>query len=277
MAQENLKFIHLTDTHMNAAGKQDGLFSKVHMADNVRKVFKHAKESGVKPAFVLITGDLSHEGDSADYAYIRTVLDECSELIGAPVHVVLGNHDHRGPFREGYLMESSSEEPYFYSFMYDGLRLIGLNTQIPGSHSGELDERQLGWLEAQLKEPAPRGTIVGIHHPVLAIEGMPGDHLLKNREAFGNVIAGTDVIGVMAGHVHSNNVGTFRGICAVAASGTAFAGELADPDTYAMVNAVSYNVVSVNDGEGITVRTVEIPTAREELVRFPISLLAAQH
>ncbi|MBB6694042.1 metallophosphoesterase [Cohnella xylanilytica] len=272
-----MKFIHLTDTHMNAAGKQDGLFAKVHMADNVRKVINHAKESGIEPAFVLITGDLSHEGDAADYAYIRTVLDECSERIGAPVHVVLGNHDHRGPFREGYLMEAPSEEPYYYSVMYGGLRLIGLNTQIPGDHAGELDERQLSWLSEQLKEAAPQGTIIGLHHPVLSIEGMDGSHLLKNRAVFGDLIAGTDVIGVLAGHVHSNNVGTFRGICAVAASGTAFAGERADPDTYAMVNAIGYNVVSVNAGEGITVRTVELPTGREELVRFPIALLAAQH
>jgi len=271
-----IKFVHLTDTHMNAPGK-DGQFAKFNLADKVEKVLRHVAETGVSPSFVLITGDLSHEGDAEDYAYIRKVLDEGSERIGAPIHVVLGNHDHRSPFRQGFLGEEPSERPYFYSHTIDGLRLIGLNSQVPGSHGGALDQEQLAWLKQELATPAPHGTIVGIHHPLLNIGGVLGDHLLSNREEIGQALANTDVVGVMAGHVHSNNVGSYQGIVNVAAAGTAFAGEMADAENYVMTDACSYNVVAVNPGDGLSVQTVVLPTSGTEFFRFPIKALAAQH
>jgi len=271
-----IKFVHLTDTHMNAPGK-DGQFAKFNLADKVEQTFRHVAETGVAPAFVLITGDLSHEGDAEDYAHIRKLLDEGSKRIGAPVHVVLGNHDHRSPFRQGYLGEEPSERPYYYSVTIDGLRLIGLNSQVPGNHNGTLDEEQLAWLKQELSTSAPKGTIVGIHHPLLNIGGLLGDHLLTNREEIGRILAGTDVVGVMAGHVHSNNVGSYQGIVNVAAAGTAFAGEMADSDNFVMTDACSYNIVTVNPGDGVSVQTVTLPTSQTEFFRFSVKALAAQH
>ncbi|MEK0315528.1 metallophosphoesterase family protein [Cohnella sp. 56] len=272
---KSMRFVHLTDTHMNAPSS-DGPFAKFKLAEKVKQTCRHIQEANIAPAFVLITGDLSHEGDAADYAYIRTVLDECSALVGAPVHVVLGNHDHRSAFRQGYLGETPSEEAYYYSHDIDGLRLIGLNSQTPGRHDGEIDAAQLAWLSDELAQPAPLGTIVAIHHPMMSVRGMPGDHLLANRAQLGEVLAGTDVIGVMAGHVHSNNVGTYRGIVNVAAAGTAFTGEMADADNYKMVNFCGYNVVDVSE-EGISIQTTVLPTSNEEYFRFPIAALAVQH
>jgi len=270
-----IQFVHLTDTHMNAPDTE-GPFAKLQLAEKVKHVFGHIQQSGLRPSFLLITGDLSHEGDTADYAYIRKLLDEGSETIGAPVYVVLGNHDHRAPFREGYLGETASEEPYYYTQTIDGLRLIGLNSQVPGAHNGTIDDRQMAWLAEQLRTTAPRGTIVAIHHPLLTINGMPGDHTLTNRDALMDVLAGTDVIGMMAGHVHSNNVGTFRGILSVAAAGTAFGGELADAEHFRMFDACSYNVVTV-DQDGVAVSTVTLPTSNAEFFRFPLKALAEQH
>lgn len=272
---KSMTFVHLTDTHMNAPSSE-GHFAKFNLAEKVKRTFRHLRESNVSPAFVLITGDLSHEGDAADYAYIRAVLDECAALVGAPVHVVLGNHDHRAAFREGYLGGQASEEAYYYSLDIDGLRLIGLNSQAPGRHDGEIDAVQLAWLKDELATPAPRGTIVAVHHPLMSVRGMPGDHLLANRAQLGDVLAGTDVIGVLAGHVHSNNVGTYRGIVNVAAAGTAFTGELADADTYRMVDFCGYNIVDVTE-EGISIQTAVLPTTNEEYFRFPIAALVAQH
>lgn len=272
---KSMKFVHLTDTHMNAPSSE-GPFAKFKLAEKVKQTFLHLRDANVAPHFVLITGDLSHEGDAADYAYIRTVLDECAALIGAPVHVVLGNHDHRSAFRQGYLGEAPSEEAYYYSLDFNGLRLIGLNSQVAGRHDGELDAAQLAWLKDELATPAPLGTIVGIHHPMMSVRGMPGDHLLANRAQLGDVIEGTDVIGVMAGHVHSNNVGTYRGILNVAAAGTAFTGELADAENYKMVDFCGFNIVDVTE-EGISIQTTVLPTSGEEYFRFPISMLVAQH
>ncbi|WP_158302181.1 metallophosphoesterase family protein [Paenibacillus mesophilus] len=272
---KQVKFIHLTDTHMNAP-HTEGPFVKHRFADKVKQVFAHVQQSGLAPSFVLITGDLSHEGNAEDYAYIRTVLDECSALVGAPVYVVLGNHDHRSAFRQGYLGETPSEEAYYYSVTIDGLRLIGLNSQTPGKHSGELDEAQLAWLDEQLSTTAPLGTIVGIHHPLLHVGGMSPDHLLANMEAIGQRLRQSDVVGIMAGHVHSHNVGRYQGVLSVAASGTAFAGEIVDKDHFRMYHFCSYNIVSVHP-DGVSVQTVILPDSNAEIARFQMSLMAAQH
>ncbi|GAA3400691.1 metallophosphoesterase family protein [Paenibacillus hodogayensis] len=269
-----IQFVHLTDTHLNAPDKEN-LFAKLQLADKVRRVFSHIHQSGLRPSFVLITGDLAHEGDSADYAYIRKLVDEGSAMLGAPVYVILGNHDHRAPFREGYLGETSSEEAYYYSHTIDGLRLIGLNSQIPGHHNGMIDDQQLSWLAEQLSTPAPRGTIVAIHHPLSTVIDMPGYDSLQNVESIRDVLAGSDVIGIMAGHVHSNHVGTFHGILSVAASGTAFGGELAEAEHFRMFDACSYNVVTV-DSNGVTVSTIALPTSNAEIFRFPLTALAEQ-
>lgn len=271
-----IKFVHLTDTHMNAPQTQNA-FAPFKLADKVRQVFSHIRQKRIEPAFVVITGDLSHEGNTEDYAYIRSLLDEGSELLGVPVYVVLGNHDHRAPFREGYLQETPSEQAYYYSTTIEGVRLIGLNSQVKGEHSGEIDQEQLAWLQQELATPAEKGTIVALHHPLLAISGMPGDHLLANRAELGQALAGTDVVGVIAGHVHTNNVGTYQGICNVAATGTAFGGELADADNFRMFDFCGYNVITVHPGEGITVQTVNLPGSQEEFFRFPFATLTASH
>lgn len=273
---KSTRFVHLTDTHMNAPSSE-GPFAKLALAEKVKQTCLHIRDTNLKPAFVLITGDLSHEGDAADYAYIRTVLDECSALVDAPIHVILGNHDHRSAFRQGYLGETPSEEAYYYAVEIDGLRLIGLNSQVAGRHNGELDAEQLAWLEQTLKaSSAPLGTVVALHHPLMSVRGMSGDLLLTNRAQVSDILAGTDVACVVAGHVHSNNVGFYRGILNVAAAGTAFTGELADAEMYRMVNFCSYNVVDVSE-EGVSIQTTVLPTPGEEYFRFPIAALAVEH
>ncbi|GMK37848.1 hypothetical protein PCCS19_09020 [Paenibacillus sp. CCS19] len=271
---ETIKFVHLTDTHMNAP-QTDNMFSKFNLAGKVTRLFEHLRDTNVAPAFVIITGDLSHEGNVEDYAYIRQVLDQGSAIIGAPVYVVLGNHDHRTPFREGFLQQEGSVDAYFYSITINGLRLIGLNSQVPGQHHGRIDDQQLAWLEETLSVPAENGTIVALHHPLLSVNGMPDDHVLENRKQLGDALVGTDVVGILAGHVHSNNVGSYHGICSVAATGTAFAGEMADAENFRMYDFCGYNLVSVNQ-EGISVQSVVLPSTQEEYFRFPVSMLAAE-
>jgi 3',5'-cyclic AMP phosphodiesterase CpdA len=265
-----IQFIHITDTHLNAPGKES-LFKKVNMADKLRSVFEHVRVTKKKPDFVLITGDLVHEGDKEDYEYFRKLVDEASEAIGAPVYVTLGNHDHRAPFREGYLGEEASEQAYFYSVTIDGLRLIALNSQVEGQHHGTIDEEQLAWLAEQLKQPSPNGTVVALHHPLLNVSIMSADHMLTNSEELSKALKTGEIVGIFAGHVHSNNVGTFDGMLSVAASGSAFGGEMADDGKFRLYDFCSYNIVTVAK-RNATVQTVILPATDIEFLRYDPSI-----
>ncbi|MEK3914185.1 metallophosphoesterase [Paenibacillus sp. FSL H7-0331] len=272
---QTVSFIHVTDTHLNVPGKES-IFNKVNMADKLKGVFDHVRASKQKPAFILITGDLVHEGDKEDYAYYRKLIDEASESIGVPVYVTLGNHDHRAPFREGYLGEQPSEKAYYYSVTVDGLRVLALNSQVEGQHNGAIDEEQLAWLAEQLQQTAPNGTVIALHHPLLNISIMSAKHMLTNADELAKVLQTGDVAGIFAGHVHSNNIGMYDGMLSVAASGSAFGGEMTDDGQFRLYDFCSYNIVTIAGGSA-NVQTVILPATDIEFLRYVPSFIPLKH
>ncbi|WP_150273960.1 metallophosphoesterase family protein [Paenibacillus tepidiphilus] len=241
-------FAHLTDTHINAPEKQHPMFG-VDMTAKLRAVMGDIRTLRTKPAFILISGDLTQDGDLADYRHLKAVIEEEAGLTGIPVHVILGNHDFRAPFREGYLGEAPSDKPYYYSFIENGLRIVMLNSQIPGSHGGELDEQQLEWLDEILAQPAEQGNLLVIHHPVtLTSSELMDGHLLRNPQSLAKVIKGRKVIGLLAGHIHFHNIGSFHGVPSCAAAGVAFGLDPASADAMRFLDNSGYNLVTVKDG-----------------------------
>ncbi|AIQ20737.1 hypothetical protein H70357_31805 [Paenibacillus sp. FSL H7-0357] len=266
-----MKFVHLTDTHLNAPGRNNQ-FPNANHFEKVKQTFRHIRETGVNPEFVLITGDLVHEGDAEDYSFVRSLFDEASEQLKVPVYVLLGNHDHLPAFRQGYLGELPAEEPYYYVQDINGLRLICLNSQIPGQPGGQIDEVQLTWLENQLQTPAPKGTIIALHHPLFDLGGSAAKGMLvDNRDQVAHVISGKDVIGIFAGHIHSNYSGTYQGIFHAAAAGTAFSAEVEEGmEHYQFLDTCGYNIITISE-KGIAVKAVELPRSRAEYMRISVA------
>lgn len=266
---EPLRFVHITDTHVNAPGRA-GLYQQ-DMGRKLRQVFAHVMNANVRPAFFVISGDLVHEGDADDYRYLRQLLEEEASAFHAPVLVCLGNHDHRGPFREGFLGEAPTEEPYYRSETIDGLRVILLHSQIESSPVGTIDEEQLNWLNDELKTPAALGSVIVLHHPLLPSLGFELDSFhLTNMDEVAKVIEGRDVIGILAGHIHTNRTGAFQGVICAASSGSAFALEMLRDQTVRFFDNSSYNLVTVFNGK-MNVETVTIPGMQQELSRIPLS------
>jgi 3',5'-cyclic AMP phosphodiesterase CpdA len=116
--------------------------------------------------------------------------------------------------------------------VYDlgGLRLIALDSTVPGWHHGDLDAAQLSWLRAELAEPAPRGTILALHHPPLPSHIPFFDILeLRDQRGLADAIAGTDVRAILAGHLHYSTSGTFAGVPVSVAAASCYTMDLARP------------------------------------------------
>lgn len=271
---EPIFFIHLTDIHISVPGKKP-LFG-IEMSDKLRAACAEIRTLETKPSFVVISGDLTHDGDLEDYRFLKKLIDEEAALLGIPIHVALGNHDFREPFREGYLEEEPSNESYYYSFMANGLRIVMLNTQVPGTHGGRLDEVQLAWLKGLLAEPAPSGTIIVHHHPVVKTPtDIMDDHLLENPQDLANVIEGSDVIGLLSGHIHYHNVGTLRGILCAAADGLAFG---LDPSTLTnmrFIDRSGYNLITVKNGQ-MSVQPMTLPGEQRLLYELNVTKIHAE-
>jgi Icc protein len=266
---EPVFFVHLTDIHISAPDKKP-LFG-LEMSDKLHAVFAEIRGLRTQPSFVVISGDLTHDGDLEDYRFLRKLLDEEGQALGIPIHVALGNHDFREPFREGYLGEAPSNESYYYSFMENGLRVVVLNTQVPGTHAGRLDELQLAWLDDVLSEPAPSGTIIVHHHPVvLTPTAIMDAHLLENPHDLARVLKGRDVIGLLSGHIHFHNIGTLNGIPCASADGVAFGLDPSSSDCMRVIDRSGYNLVTVKNGQMI-VQPMTLPGVQRLLHEWHLS------
>ena len=239
-------FLHLSDIHL-LAGDEELLGH--YPARNLRRVVAKVLELPVAPRCCLITGDLTQDGQVASYAHLRHQL---APLVarGIPILAGLGNHDDRAAFRRGFLGEAAANDaPYYYAQQIAGLRVIMLDSLIPGEDEGKLGAAQLAWLADQLAETAPLGTVVALHHsPAPTGLAALGRLQLHDADALREVIAGHEVFGILAGHCHTASATYFAGTLASTAPAVAF--QLAPGATTMTFAAGSgFNLCVVRDGQ----------------------------
>lgn len=168
-----------------------------------------------KPDIVLITGDMTHEGTSSHYRYLRDALS--SALPGTPVLCAMGNHDVRGAFREGFLGLAPSGGPYYASASVKGWLFVSLDSAFEKGLEGVLTKEAMDFLENSMEAAGKSGpgssagpeTILLMHHPILKAAGPMGltadSRLLRLLES-GRIAA------MFNGHVHGSYTGTVCGV-----------------------------------------------------------------
>ncbi len=94
-----------------------------------------------------------------------------------------------------------------------GLRVITLDSLVPGSVHGQVSTAQLDWLRSVLATPAPDGSVVVLHHPPISLSAPTMQAMvLQNPDELGQVIAGSDVRVVLCGHLHAQLSGFLYGV-----------------------------------------------------------------
>lgn len=256
-------FVHFTDTHLQAP--ESKAYLNLDTTQKFREAVATVRALGVQPDFFIISGDLCHEGVVADYRHAKSLIEAELQPFGVPVLVALGNHDHRQPFREGFLNEPEADAPYYYAQMIGDVRVIVLDSKV-GQHNveGMIDAEQIEWLKALLQQPAPGGSIIVLHHPPTPNTlPMLKDHGLRNAEALADVLEGHSVHGIFAGHIHFNSIGSFHGITTAAGTGVAF--ELAPAgEGMHFYDSWGFNLVQIADGI-TTVQPIAALSQRKEL------------
>jgi 3',5'-cyclic AMP phosphodiesterase CpdA len=165
--------------------------------------------------------------------------------------------------RSGLLDGPPSEEPIVGVWDLDGLRLIALDTSVPGWHHGDIDEAQREWLAGVLETPAPHGTLLAMHHPPVPSHLPLFDILeLRHQEELASVIRGSDVRGILAGHLHYSASGTFAGVPVSVSSATCYTMNVSLPaeDVNGMDAAQAFQLVHVYP-ESITHTVVPVTDA----------------
>ena len=203
--------VQITDPHVVPEGSR--LRRGVDPVPALVAALDAVAAAGDPIAAVLFTGDLVDGRDPASYRRLRGLVEPVLDRLGAPALFAAGNHDDRAALREHLLGLPPSTTPLDHVTRLGGLRVIVLDSTVPGHAHGELRPAQLAWLADELATPAPEGTVMALHHPPLPspsrlIRGIG----LRDRAGLGEVLAGSDVRVILCGHTHVTSAGTLAGI-----------------------------------------------------------------
>lgn len=243
--------VHLSDTHLVTGDRP--LYGSVDSESHLRRLFAELESSGARPEALVFTGDLADVGDAESYATLRSIVEPAAARLGAQVIWVMGNHDDRGNFRTGLLGQYPATTPIDRVYDVNGLRIIALDSTVPGHHHGLITDAQLDWLAEELSYAAPHGTILALHHPpVPSVQDLAILVELRAQDALAEVIRGSDIRSIIAGHLHYSTTSMFAGVPVSVASATCYTQDLnvaaaADGSrgTRARNGAQSFNLVHV--------------------------------
>ncbi|HOX88839.1 MAG TPA: phosphodiesterase [Burkholderiaceae bacterium] len=170
-----------------------------------------------RPDAVVATGDLTDHATAEEYGLLAELLAPLT----MPVYLLPGNHDERGALQAAFpRMPWLRGEDGFVQYAVDDLevRLVVLDTVVPGEPGGALCARRLAWLDRTLAE-SDRPTIVAQHHPPIAagMTLMDSMRLAHPEEQAAVIARHPHVERVIAGHYHrafhARFAGTVASVC----------------------------------------------------------------
>ncbi len=175
-----------------------------------------------RPDAVIATGDLVDFGTEGEYRLLRALLAP----LPMALYLMPGNHDAREALRAVF-----DDHPYlrqcapFVQYAIDDhpLRLVALDTLVPGRGDGELCAERLAWLERTLAAAPWRPTVVALHHPPFETGIGHMDRLgLAGIDGLAEVIARHgQVERLISGHIHRPITARFAGTVATTCPSTA--------------------------------------------------------
>lgn len=191
----------ISDLHVMPRGEL--AYGRVDTATMLRDAVAHLNGLDPQPDVILITGDLADKGQPAAYAHMREIL----AALNTPFYVIPGNHDKIDAFREAF-----ADQPYLplsgdrIQYVVDTLplRLVAIDSVVPGRTRGALSEERLAWLDETLAARPEAPTLVMMHHAPFVMGLRHFDDVsMDNAEGLERVIARhAQVQRVLCGHVH---------------------------------------------------------------------------
>jgi len=174
----------LSDTHLLSArsierhyraNKPDMEKRAMTVIENFGRASRQVNALPEPPAGLILNGDCVHVGGNDEYSLLASQFEALEKI---PLHVTMGNHDHRNDFskvfRERWLRDDrvllKQRHVSVLKSRHANLVLLdSLTMQMPDSPvkgPGILGNKQLGWLESVLDSESDKPAIVMFHHNI---------------------------------------------------------------------------------------------------------------
>ncbi len=211
-----MKIIQITDTHVAARGEKiHDLDPCERLAAGIRDINKYHGDA----AMCIVTGDLAHGGAIPAYRALKDILSELS----LPVHLILGNHDHRKEFIQIFPNTPVDENGFVQCVIDTEVgRLILIDTVEDGAKHGIFCAQRADWLRKRLDEAKGRPAYLFMHHPpfMTGIPSIDRIRLLDPSHLQDVVKNYPNIRHIFFGHVHRPIAGSWAGIPCSALRGT---------------------------------------------------------
>lgn len=240
------KIVVLSDPHVMApellVSKGDAwtnyLSGQRKMVDYSQALFDEmvAKiKNEIKPDLVMITGDLTKNGEQLSHKYVISKLDELRKG-GIQTLVIPGNHD-RGANADAVLYDGANKSPvgvatdnwfatqyanYGYgstserestSLTYacepiEGLVVIGIDSGTDGTSSSTT----LDWIvgKASAVQESGKRVIAMMHHPLIPhvtnAESLVPTYVVSNHDKIRKALIGAGIKVIFTGHFHTSDI-----------------------------------------------------------------------
>lgn len=190
--------VQLTDLHIREPGRL--AYRRVDTSRYFRAVVDSVLALKQRPHAAVISGDLTDFGRPAEYASLREQIAPL-EAAGMPVYLMPGNHDSRDEMRRSFPGHAYLGDGPWVQFAVDvgPMRLLALDTVVPGRSEGALDAERLAWLEAQLDESEGRPVVIAMHHP-------PFQTLIGHMDKMGLKAGGPELEAIVSKHPNVERV-----------------------------------------------------------------------
>jgi 3',5'-cyclic-AMP phosphodiesterase len=227
-AQESFTFLFFTDTHLQP---------ELNGVIGTDMAFKKGRT--IKADFAINGGD--HIFDALAVPKKRSLslfdmYDKSQQDLGLKVYHTIGNHDVCGVYPASEMAEDDPQYgkklfedrmgKTYYSFDHKGHHFVVLDSigiTADRAYEGRVDDAQLKWLAADLAALNPETpVIVSVHIPLvtgylayLPETPIPPPHhglSVANANQVLDIFAGHNVIGVLQGHIHVNEMVLWKGV-----------------------------------------------------------------
>ena len=192
------------------------IFSDLHLSDTLSQNSEDLQNAITEVnanknlAFVLITGDITDNGDTKSLRLAKTLLNE----LKIPYYIIPGNHDTRISESGGSDFTSIFGDQHFRLF-FNGYLFLGINSSpMLQLEDGHISPQELEWLAHQLKQ-------VGRKQPVYILTHYPikkGN--IDNWDTLTDLVRKYNTQGIFGGHFHRNCVLSYDGIPGVVVRST---------------------------------------------------------
>lgn len=216
---QTFKIAHLSDIHIS--------HKNTAPAEDLKKVIEEVNKTNDFD-FVIVTGDLSEEGDFKSLSQAKELLDQLNKKY----YVIPGNHETKWTESgmTDYAKIFGSER---IKFKYNGYLFLGFNTgPLMRMADGHVVPQDISWLKEELETEKNTPTILLTHYPLL-----DGD--VDNWYDVTDAVRNYNIVTFVGGHYHSNRLFFYDGIPGIIGRSTLRGKE----------NIVGYTILDFSDDQ----------------------------